>query len=331
MSSKKPQTPKVSICIPTYNGARYVGKAVSSVLDQTFADFELIVIDDCSSDNSVSEVSMFRDDRLRLVKNSNRLGLTQNWNQCLRLSRGEYIQIFHQDDVMLPQNLEKKVAVLNENKSVGLVFSQAEVIDGEEQSVRAFSDQTILSEGIQVGKDFFDRFFLQPNVICCPSVMVRKSCYELLGAFDARLSFACDFEMWMRISLFFDIAYLDEPLINYREHDQNESRNFYDHVDNLREKFLSRILLLDKFPQQVSNSRDMRVRIRRDYSEQALSLANHLYSHKRYDAAKALLKFSRESYRPIVFKDRFIRLTTKLLLGEQGTRWVMSAKRARQN
>jgi len=325
----KERAPKVSVCIPVYNGAKYLGEAINSTLNQTFSDFELIIVDDCSTDGSDLIVSTFSDNRLRFFKNPTRLGLAQNWNRCLEVSRGEYVYIFHQDDVMLSQNLEKKVRVLDQNPSVGLVFSQAQVVDSQRDPIRKYSENGV-RDGVLPGLRFFEQFFLQPNVICCPSVLVRKSCYEKLGGFDKRLSFACDCEMWMRISLFFDIAYLDETLLNYREHDENESRNFYDHVSNLKENFLYRILLLDKFPQQVPSSEDVRRRIQRNYSEQALNLANHHYSHRRYDTAKALLKFSAESYRPIITEDRFVRLAAKLLLGEQATHWVSGAKRALQ-
>ncbi|HEY8223911.1 MAG TPA: glycosyltransferase [Pyrinomonadaceae bacterium] len=320
---------KVSVCIPTFNGAAYLSEAITSVLNQTLTDFELIVVDDCSSDSTETVVKSFQDDRLTYYKNSTRLGLVGNWNRCLELAKCEYVSIFHQDDVMAPENLGEKIRVLDEHPSVGLVFSQAQIVDGRGNPTRMFSGNTEI-DNLQDGMGFFEQFFLKPNVICCPSVLVRKSCYEKLGRFDARLSYTCDCEMWMRICLFFDIAYIKEPLLKYREHDRNESRNFYDHVKNLKEHLLFRILILDKFPQRIPAARELRRSVRREYSQQALSLANHHYSHGRFDSAKALLKFSAEAFGPIVKQDRFIRLSTKLLLGKQATEWTTRARRALQ-
>ena len=322
----KERARKVSVCIPVYDGAKYLAEAITSTLNQTLADFELIIVDDSSTDGSDLIVNAFSDSRLKFLKNPNRLGLAKNWNKCVELSRGEYVCIFHQDDVMLPLNLEKKARILDDNPSVGLVFSQAQIIDRQGAPIRKFSENDPNDGGVQDGLKFFERWFLELNVICCPSVLVRKSCYEKLGGFDSRLPFTCDWEMWMRICLFHNIGYLSEPLLDYREHDGNESLNFYDHTENLKQHFLAKTVLLDRFPGQVPRCKEMRARMRREYGEKALSLAAHHYSHGRYDMAKALIQFSAEAYRPIITNDRFIRLGAKLVLGVQGTRWVTDAK-----
>lgn len=322
--------PKVSVCIPVCNGEKFLRDAIVSVLNQTFTGFELIIVDDCSTDGSEGIVRSFADDRLRFARNPERLGLVDNWNKCLELSRGDYVCIFHHDDVMMPANLQRKVAVMDAHPTVGLVFSQAQVIDEKGNPVRLFSGDQRLRNGVLGGLNFFQQFFLEPNVICCPSVMVRTVCYENVGRFDKRLSFACDCEMWMRSCLFYDLAYIDEPLLKYREHDANESRKFYDHLPLLKEKLLFRTILIDKFPERVPQARALRRKIERDYSEQALDLANHHYSNRRYETAKALLKFSAAAYRPIIAEDRFIRLSTKLLLGERTTKLVAQAKQALQ-
>lgn len=322
------QSAKVSICLPVYNGAKFLAQAIRSTLDQSFSDFELLVVDDASRDGSDEIVSSFSDKRLTLHRNAERLGLVGNWNKCLGLAGGEYVYIFHQDDVMLPGNVQAKVQLLDANPSVGFVFSRTELIDDQGRSIKATSESPAITDGVHRGRQFFDSYFLQPNVICCPSVMVRKSCYENLGGFDSRLAYACDYEMWMRLCLFHDVAYIDDALLQYREHDGNESRSFHDHLSILKENFLSRMFLLDKFAQEIPRAEELRRQVERDYSAQALSLANHHYSHGRYSSASALLKFAARSYRPIVTDEQFVRLSTKLLLGEQGTEWATRAKRA---
>jgi glycosyltransferase involved in cell wall biosynthesis len=320
------RVPRVSVCIPVYNGARYLQQAIESVLNQTFDDFELVVVDDSSNDDSPSIVSSINDSRVRFHRNATRLGLANNWNQCLRFSRGEYVNIFHQDDVMLQENLEQKIAVLDHNPSVGFVFSRAQVIDA---NGNLKSDGCVDHEpapGISNGREFFKSYFQRSNVICCPTVIARRRCYERLGQFDASLHFTCDFEMWMRLALFNDVAYLLAPSVTYREHDESESRKFDNHLENLRENFRSRVRLLDKYPSIIPDSRAVRRAIELDYSKKALMLANHHYSHGRHDAAKGLLKFAAAAYQPILKNKRFIRLSTKLLIGERASGFVTRAK-----
>ena len=95
--------------IPTYNHATYLRESIQSVLDQTFPDFELIIVDDASVDDTPEIVQSFGDKRIRCYRNLKNIGQTPNWNRCLELARGEYITIFHDDDVMLPENLSMKV------------------------------------------------------------------------------------------------------------------------------------------------------------------------------------------------------------------------------
>src|SRR5262245_14501161 len=118
----------VSVCIPTYNGAKFVAEAVQSVLVQSSTDFELLVVDDGSTDGTLDIVRSFTDSRIQIHQNEKRLGIPKNWNHCLALARGEYICLFHQDDVMLPENLQRKVQVLAADPIVGLVHSAVEIV-----------------------------------------------------------------------------------------------------------------------------------------------------------------------------------------------------------
>ena len=129
---------------------------------------------------------------------------------------------------MLPTNLEAKIKVLDEAPNVGMVHSNVFQID---------SGGNVLSDwwcfkpkkeenGIHAGSVYFKTLLLGPNIVCCPSVIVRKECHEKLGGFDAQLSFTADWEIWMRIALFYDVGYLIEPLVQYRQHANMETANF---------------------------------------------------------------------------------------------------------
>jgi glycosyltransferase involved in cell wall biosynthesis len=318
--------PRVSICIPVYNGANYLDEAIRSILEQTFADFELIIVDDCSTDGSLQIVRSFSDDRLRFKKNTEHSGLVKNWNKCIELSRTEYVYIFHQDDVMLPHNLEKKVEALDANPRMGLVFSQYYEIDANGNVVSKYPANESDRDRIQNGLKSFAKLFSGTNIICCPTVLARRECYEKLGGFDSRLPLTCDWEMWMRISLFYELGYVDEPLLKYRWHDGNETIKFMDNVKGLKQNFLAKSLILDKFSERIPRSKELRTTVKREHAHEAVSQASHHFAKDQHDVAKAFLRFSLELNPLIVTNYRFIRLAAKLALGEQGTKRLRQTK-----
>ena len=129
--------PKVSVCIPTYRGAQTIGPAIASVLAQTFTDFELIVIDDGSPDETATIVAGFEDSRITYVRNASNLGPEGNWNRCLEMARGTYFKLLPHDDLLHPHCLERQAAVLDQDAEhgVALVFSAREVLTPAGQTV----------------------------------------------------------------------------------------------------------------------------------------------------------------------------------------------------
>ena len=127
--------PKISVCIPVYNGSNYIAESIESVLAQTYKDFELIVVDNCSTDNTEEIVRNFNDPRLEYFRNKKNLGIVGNHNHCLGVAKGEYICIWHHDDVMLPDNLKFKVQLLDDQPEVGFVHSNIIMIDDKGEVV----------------------------------------------------------------------------------------------------------------------------------------------------------------------------------------------------
>jgi glycosyltransferase involved in cell wall biosynthesis len=220
--------PRVSVCLPTYNGGRFIRAAIESVLAQSLADFELIVCDDASTDGTLAQVTGLHDSRLRVFRNSHRLGLVGNWNRCLELVVGEYVVLMHQDDLMHCENLAMKVELLDLNPQVGFVHSNIRRIDERGQVVSGHWLSQSEADVVEPGMLCFQRMLLAGNFICCPSVMVRRNCLAAMGDFDARLSFTVDMEMWLRLSTRYDVGYLAKPLIDYRVHDAQETQRYAD-------------------------------------------------------------------------------------------------------
>ena len=220
---------KLSIGVPTYNGEAYIRQALQSILDQSFTDYELIVCDDCSIDHTREMVEAFHDPRLRLVTNPQRLGLVGNWNRCLALSSGQYVQIFHQDDVMQPGMLQREVQALDRCPTAGYAFTNMALIDDKGCVIGGHWTPILpATDTTYPGIDFFSLLLREGNLVPCSSVMLRASCIEHHGAFDARLGYTPDLEMWLRQALHGDVAYVAGPLLQLRKHAGQESRHFID-------------------------------------------------------------------------------------------------------
>jgi glycosyltransferase involved in cell wall biosynthesis len=227
------ERPRVSVCVPVYNGAAYIAECLESVLKQTFEDFEVVVCDNCSTDETEAIVRRYADPRIRYVRHPKNLGLVGNANRCLELARGEYVCILHHDDVMLPENLARKVAVLEQHPSVGFVHSNAILID-RQGTVIATDIWAADSrrDYVESGANLFTRFLMRMPFsasIFIGAVMARRSCYQRLGGFRHELPHCNDSEMWMRMLLFFDAACLGEPLVKYRVHPSSTSRAWGDY------------------------------------------------------------------------------------------------------
>ena len=121
--------PKVTVCIPTYSRANLLKDALRSVLSQDYEDFEIVICDDHSTDHTMNVVKSFKDKRIRYIKNETNLGQFRNINKCIDLARGEYVIIFHDDDIMLNGLLKKEAQILDKHSNVGIVAPAYYVVD----------------------------------------------------------------------------------------------------------------------------------------------------------------------------------------------------------
>ncbi len=221
------KNPVVSVCLPTYNGARFVKPAMESILRQSFADFELLISDDCSADETQEIVLSQSDPRIRSFHNTSRLGLVGNWNRCIELARGEYVYIFHQDDLMEKDVVQRGVRLLNQHPKVGFVFSDIVTIDAEGKTIgRHWTPILPERDTIFPEQDFFRLLAMNGNLVPCQTVMARAECFRRFGKFDARLRYTPDLEMWLRLALHYDVGYIAEPLVKLRRHPGQASCDF---------------------------------------------------------------------------------------------------------
>lgn len=215
--------PIVSVCIPSFNYGKYISEAIDSVLNQSLKEFELVIVDDCSTDNSKEVISRFSDSRIRFYENETNIGMTKNWNKCVKLSRGEFICILGADDYVHPEFLEKCVRSVGSNSRVGFVYSAFERVKDNREKIDTFRLSDI--DFIESGSKAFRRF-AKRNVVMLSSALIRKDCFESLGDFDEHLGYAPDIEMFARIATRYDVSYISEVLGYYRLHKDNLTKVF---------------------------------------------------------------------------------------------------------
>jgi glycosyltransferase involved in cell wall biosynthesis len=214
-------TPKVSILVPTYNYAHYIGEAIESALNQTYTNFELIIIDDQSKDNTDEIVAGYLGDpRVKYYKNKVNLGLAGNFNEALKYAKGEYIKYLLADDLFHPSLLEKMVPVMDQYPDVSLVTSKRDMFGSKNKS----SELPLLY--LQEGKTVIYASIKEKagNWIGEPTtVMFRKSALQI-GEFNTSYTCLVDWEMWLRILTVGDCYIIPETLSYFRVHDKQASR-----------------------------------------------------------------------------------------------------------
>ncbi len=210
--------PRVSVCIPVFNCEQFVGQAVQSVLEQSCGDFELIVLDNASTDGTLQVIEQFADARVRIVRGLRNEGLEANWNKALREARGDYVKILPADDLLYRDCLERQVAALDDpaNRGVTLVCAGRDIIDvqGHRLMTRRFSG----GRGRLSGLAAIRRIVRSgTNPLGEPgAILFRAAALERTGPFDGRILYVIDLDLWVRLLLQGDAYVFPEALCAFR-------------------------------------------------------------------------------------------------------------------
>jgi len=261
--------PRISVVLTTYNRAGVLATTLDGILSQTCRDFELIVSDDCSPDHTekLCREYMQRDPRVRYRRNPRNLRMPGNLNAAIAEARGEYIANLHDGDLYRADLLEKWAGALDRHPNAAFVFNHyrsgkpggptrlfeldlPECIDGREFLLRHFTTQW--------GSPVFG------------TVMARKACYDAVGPFDPAYSFNSDIEMWVRLAMRYDVAYVAEPLIHITPRENTHlmsDRHFWELTVDVRIKRRALALLV---PNDRSRRLHFEARVRAHYAWQAL-------------------------------------------------------------
>jgi glycosyltransferase involved in cell wall biosynthesis len=198
--------PKVSVIVPAYNSAAYTVETVESVLGQTYRDFELIVVDDGSTDNTREAMERFGD-QIQYVHKENG-GACSARNLGIDMSGGEYVACIDCDDLWLPDKLQRSVEGLDANGDWGLVFNRCYLIDAGGNVSGLTNYQFDITNPY--------RELLRDNFIVSPTVVMRRSSLDAVGPYDENIFIPADWDLWLRIAAEYPIGYFEEPLSKYR-------------------------------------------------------------------------------------------------------------------
>ena len=269
--------PKVSVILPTYNRAHLLPRAIESVFSQTSSDWELIVVDDGSTDETPQGIRPYlADPRVRFIRKEGEGVTARTRNAGVRIAQGEYVAFLDDDDLFLPEKLERQVAWMDAHPPIGLLYSSIQVVDGEMKPLRVMPPNP--------GRSFLELF--QENFIQVAAVLVRRKCFDRVGFFDESLSGSEDYLMWLKIAGQFPIDYLPEPLAIYCRHGENKSRNIVRQLQN-------RLHILNTFP--VNRTRGLtRSMKNRSLAVTHYQLARELReAHDYFEAGRHFLNASR--------------------------------------
>lgn len=216
--------PKVSVCLPVYNGRRFLRAAIETVLAQTHTDFELLVADDCSTDDSLAVVEELaaRDKRIIVWKNPKNLGLFANYNACMERASGEYIKLFAQDDLFMPTTLESHLNIFEKNADIAMVTGSRNIIGdtGELlETLGEFDEDRLISgdEVIESNLTKYCNWVGEPSCVSFPTKLRDTG-------FDTTLFHYGDVEYWYRILEHGKLFYSTKPLCSFRRHEGSATR-----------------------------------------------------------------------------------------------------------
>ncbi len=225
----------VTLAIPIYNGSLYLKECLQSVVNQTFSDLEILIVDDNSTDDSFEIINTFLDDkRIKYYKNTKNLGLVENWNTCIKLSQGEFIQFVFQDDILELNCVEILHNNLIESKSSFVLCDRKyffeDEVDAETKTfylnLKKLSHLIDRSRKVEINESwcYFEKYFIKFNYLGEPNVgMFKKELIANYGGFDKNLKQIVDFEFWLRLSLQEPFFFIKKELIHFRISSHSQS------------------------------------------------------------------------------------------------------------
>lgn len=277
-------SPLVTIGIPNYNYAHYIKEAIDSVAKQTYQNIELIIVDDCSTDNSILVIenwigSYSGNIKIKFIKNERNQGLTKVCNIILKNAKGKYFQTLDADDILLPEKIEKQASLMEKDKNVALIYSNIGIIDENGKVINSdYLKQIGYDENNMPQGNIFKALF-DFNFVPLPSVLINTEMALATGGFDENQQVQ-DYYLWLKLSEKHKTLYFSEKTAFYRTHESSMSRSSKTNPLSVES------VLNIKYRYFKNSSKDIQKKIK----ENIHFSAAYLYEHKISSAAVWLKK-----------------------------------------
>ena len=209
--------PNVSVCVPVRNGGRFIAETVRSVLDQSYPDFELVILDNASTDGTVAIARSFADSRVRVERTTSALSMPDNWNRAVQLTRAPLVKLLCADDLLHPRCLELQVGPMEADPGLAMVAARRHMIDEQSRVIvprRGLSGLVGVRTGVEVARRVV-RLGTNPIGEGC-NVLFRREDFAAAGGWRPERSLIMDLDLWMRLVQYGEFLGLPEPLAAFR-------------------------------------------------------------------------------------------------------------------
>ena len=244
----------VSVIIPSYNHEKYIKDCIESVLNQTYKNIEVLVEDDCSSDNTQEIIKSIKDKRLKTIFSKKNKGTVRTINHLMSLCKGEYIAILGSDDYWYPEKLEKQIEIFKDKK-IGAVFSEVDIVDENGNIYEKdgdFSSDIFKKENMSQGKRM--RLFYEiGNHLCHPSSIISRKAFEEVGYYNTIYRQLHDFEYWVRLVNKYNIHIVNEKLMAYRRNKTNNQSVSSNNTENSIRVINEFYAIIERLFEEINN------------------------------------------------------------------------------
>ena len=305
--------PNVTFVVPCYKLGHLLPDCISSILMQTYRDYEVLIMDDCSPDETPQVAAAFADPRVQHIRNEPNLGHLRNYNKGIELARGKYIWLISADDCLRSRYvLERYVGLMEAHPNVGYAFCPAiRLEDGREKELLEYSVQGP-KDVILDGREFLHRL-IYANTIIAPSTMARKECYERVSMFPLNMPWGGDWYLWCMFALHFDVAYFADPMVCYRRHALSMTNHLMKaHVDSCSQEDVELPWIIKREAERLGYRSVVKHCRRAIACEYARTMATQRY----------------RTARPSMSVERYEKSLLEHVSGEHERKWIQARVRA---
>lgn len=306
--------PKVSVILTSYNHGDKISQTIDGVLNQSFGDFELIIWDDASTDDSWEIINSYSDNRIKKFRNTTNLRGVWGMNKAIQdVVNGEYIAIHHSGDNWDIDKLKKQVSYLDNNSDIDVVFTHVSVVNGDNEPIHDKNHfyYSVFNQKNRDSNGWMTFLLTQGNALCHPSVMLRKRCYDESGVYKYGLAQTADFEMWLRLSKRFKFYILEEKLTIFTIEDDDKNTSAHNKESETRSYYECYRIISDFVRSLTVNEMSSLLKLPNNYTL-------HCENEAKYDFAMWLLSFNSMPPAKVVALD----LLFRLLQDVEFTNWL---------